>query len=192
MAKELEVLLNSKIMPRLLNLFFQNEEKSFTLKEVSKKLQKTPRTIKKEIEKLLKIKLLSKKKEKKEIRYFLNQSWPFFEQLKSFIVSASPISLGEIKKILERIPRVKILFISGCFLNEKKAPTDILIVGDNVPSLKASGAIRKIEGETGKEIRWTLMSLKEFEYRYQINDRFLRDLLFGKNKIVINKIKWRP
>lgn len=192
MAKELEILFNSKIRPKILNLFFQNPQQNFTLKEVSKKLQQSPRTIKKEIEKLLKIKILSKKKEKKEIRYFLNQNWYLLEQLKSFIVSASPISLGEVKKTLKKIPRVKILFITGCFLDEKKAPSDILVVGDNVPMLKVSRAIRRIESNTGREIRWTVMNLKEFEYRYQINDRFLRDILSQKYKIIINKIKWHP
>lgn len=190
--KELEILFDSKIRPKILNFFFQNLEGRFTLKELSKKLQQSSRTLKREIDKLLKIKIISKKKEKKETYYFVNLKWPYLEQLRSFIVNASPISLGDVKKILDRIPRVKILIISGCFLEDRKAPTDILIVGDNVPMLKISKAIKKIESETGKEIRWTVMNLNEFEYRFQINDRFLKDIFSQKYKIIVNKIKWKP
>lgn len=190
--KELEILFDSKLRPKILNFFFQNPETKLTIKELSKKLQQSPRALKREIDKLLKIKLLSKKQEKKEAHYFLNLKWPYLEQLKSFIISASPISLGETKKILEKIPRVKILIISGCFLDERRAPADLLIVGDNVPMLKISKAVKKIESETGKELRWTVMNQREFEYRFQINDRFLKDIFSQKYKIIVNKIKWKP
>ena len=51
MARELEVLFNSKAMPKILNLFFQNEERGFRVKEVAKRCQIHSKTVKKELEK---------------------------------------------------------------------------------------------------------------------------------------------
>lgn len=190
MAKELEILFDSKARPKVLNLFFQNPETAFSSKEVAKKSQIDSRVARKELERLRKIKLLLRKKQKKHFFYILNPKSPILEELRSLVMSTVPISFREVKKIFARVPRIKLLFVSGFFLEEKRSPVDVLIVGDNISRAKISKAIKNIESHTGKELRWTSMNLKEFNYRFQINDRFLNDILSRKNKIIINKIKW--
>jgi hypothetical protein len=190
MAKELEKLFDSKARPKVLNLFFQNPEAAFKSKEVAKKSQIDSRVARKEMEKMRKIKLLLRKKQKKQFFYSLNPKFPFLEELKSLVMSTAPISFREVKKIFARVPRIKLLFVSGSFVEEKRSPVDVLIVGDNISRSKISKAIKNIESYTGRDLRWTSMNLKEFNYRFHINDRFLNDILSHKNKIIINKIKW--
>ena len=190
MAKELEILFDSKARPKIINLFFQNMETYFTPKEVAKKTQANSRIVKRELEKLRKIKILLRSRQKKQVFYNVNPNFPFLEELKSFITVASPVSFNDVKKSFAKASKVKILFLSGCFLDEQRSPIDVLIVGDNISGSQISRAIKNIESKTGKELRWSSMTLKEFNYRFQINDRFLSDILNHKNKILINKIKW--
>lgn len=189
MAKELETLFNSKARPKILQLFFQNDDYFFTTKDVAKRCQVNRNIAKKEIEKLKKINLLEQKKQKKKKFYILNKKFPFLNELKAMLSSAPIISLREIKKVFEKIPRIKLFLASGVLLQEKKSPIDILVVGDNLPTSKISKAIRKIESNIGKELQWTLMTQKEFEYRFQINDRFLKDILNHRYKKIIEKLK---
>lgn len=190
MAKELETLFDSKARPKILNLFFQNPEEVFSSKDVAKKCQITPTLAKKELEKLQKIRLLLRQKQKKFVLYNLNPKFPFLRELREMITSASPVSFEETKKVFKNIPRLKLMFVSGEFLKESRSPVDILLVGNNIPQSKISKAVQKVESEAGKDLRWASMNLKEFNYRSNINDRFLSDILTHKHKIILNKIKW--
>lgn len=189
MARELEVLFNSKARPKILQLFFQNEEKVFCVRDVSKRCQVSRNIVKRELEKLMKINLLERKKQKKKNFYILNNKFLFFNELKAMILSAPIISLREIKKVFERIPKVKLLLVSGVLLQEKKSPVDILIIGDSLPTSRISKFIKRIESNIGKELQWTIMNQKEFEYRFQINDRFIKDIFSTRHKKIIEKIK---
>jgi len=47
--------------------------------------------------------------------------------------------------------------------------------------------IKKIEQIYGKEIRWCYMTKKEFDYRLQMHDKFLRDIFDFSHKVLIEK-----
>jgi DNA-binding transcriptional regulator YhcF (GntR family) len=189
MSQELEVLFNSKGRPKVLKLFFQNQATLFSVKDVAKKSQITPATAKKELEQLRRIKLLERKKQKRNIFYELNNAFPFLNELKTMVLSAPPISASEIKRMFEKLPRVKLFVMAGKLLREKKSPVDFLIVGDNIPKSKAAQIVRKIESNVGREMEWSLMPTEEYKYRYQINDRFIRDIFGYRHKMLIDRLK---
>lgn len=189
MAKELENLFDSKARPRILNFFFQNPEKDFGAKEISKKCNLNIRIAKKELEKFYKIKLLLRQKQKKQTIYNINSKFPYLLELKTLILSASPVSSKDVEEAFGKIPRIKLLLVSGIFMQENKSSTDVLIAGDNIPRSKVLNAIKKIESSTGREIQWTLMSQEEFNYRYQISDRFIKNIFGHRHKKIIDKLK---
>ncbi|MEK7134977.1 MAG: hypothetical protein AAB735_01015, partial [Patescibacteria group bacterium] len=61
--------------------------------------------------------------------------------------------------------------------------------GDNIKPAKFNNFIKKLEAEIGKEISYALMTTKEFHYRYDMYDRFVRDLLDFKHEKLLNKLK---
>lgn len=189
MSKELENLFESKAKPRILNFFFQNPEKDFDAKEIAKKCNINIRVARKELDKLHKIKILLRRKQKKKTIYNINSKFPYLVELKTLILCASPVSSKDVERAFEKIPRIKLLLISGIFMQDKKPSTDILIAGDNIPRSKVLNAIKKIESNTGKEIQWTLMSQEEFDYRYKINDRFIKNIFNHRHKKIIDKLK---
>jgi hypothetical protein len=188
MAKELEVLFNSKARPKVLKFFFQNEGKVFNSREIAKKIQTPQKIIKSELERLRKINLLARKTQKRKHFYFLNPKFPFLAELRTFILKASPLSLKELNYFLKKSRGSKLVIASGIFLQETKSPTDLLIVGDKIQRSKISKIIKKIESNIGKEIRWSLMTVEEFNYRVKIHDRFLKDIFDHSYKKIIDKL----
>ena len=48
--------------------------------------------------------------------------------------------------------------------------------------------IKTIESEIGREIRYAVFETSEFNYRYSIFDKFLRDILEYPHEKIINKL----
>ena len=83
---------------------------------------------------------------------------------------------------------VKLLVLTGVFTGDETARADLLIVGDKINQRKLNNFIKEVEAEVGKEVNCVVMSAKEFNYRYDMYDRFVRDLLNGKCEILLKKI----
>jgi DNA-binding MarR family transcriptional regulator len=193
--EELEVLFNSKARPRILKLFFQNEEQSFSPKEVAKRCQINLSIIKKELEKLRKINLLQKRTSKEKVKakrnkyfYALNPKFSPLPELRNLILAGPAVSLRELTSLFKKEGGAQLVVISGIFLKEEKSPVDILIVSKRPKKSKIAKVVKKIESQAGKEIRWSLMTIEEFNYRLEINDRFLKDIFDRKYKKIIDKL----
>lgn len=197
--EELEILFSSKIRPRILKLFFQNEKEFFDAKEVAARCQININTVKKELEKLKKINLLQKKTRKEKIKtnagspqskyfYGLNPKFSLFSELRALILAGPVIPLKDITNLFKREAGVQLVIIGGALLKEEKAPVDILIVSKKPKKAKLLKIIKKIESQAGKEIRWAMMTVEEFHYRFEINDRFLKDIFTHSHKKIIDKL----
>ena len=189
MVKQLEILFNSTAMPKILRFFFQNEEDVFSLKEVARRCQLPGKIAKKEVEKLKKINFLSKKVQKKKIFYQLNLKFSFLRELQTLILCVLPISLKELESLFKNKKKIKLVVCSGMFLKEEKSPVDLLIAGSKIKKSEISKIIKKIEGDVGKEIRWSLMEVEEFNYRFKMNDRFLKEIFDHSHKKIIDRFK---
>lgn len=193
--EELEALFSSKARPRILRLFFQNEEQSFNVKEIAKKCQLTQDSVKKELAKLTKINLIQKKSfnkdnnQKKEKNfYILNQKFPLINELRSLLLDTPFFSQKELTSLFKKETGLQLVIITGIFLKENRSLVDLLIVSKKQKNSKILRLIKKIESQVGKEIRWSLMTIDEFNYRFGMNDRFLKDIFDYPHKNIIDKI----
>ncbi|HPL22562.1 MAG TPA: hypothetical protein PKV49_02755, partial [bacterium] len=87
-----------------------------------------------------------------------------------------------------KLGAIELLIITGFFTNDLSAPTDILIISDHFNKTKLNDLIKKIEQGTGRNIRYTLMDKAEFEYRQNMADIFLHQILNSQKEIIINKL----
>lgn len=193
--EELEALFSSKARPRILRLFLQNEEQSFNVKEIAKKCQLTQDSVKKELARLKKINLIQKKSfnkdnnQKKEKNfYILNQKFPLINELRSLLLDTPFFSQKELTSLFKKETGLQLVIITGIFLKENRSPVDLLIVSKKQKNSKILRLIKKIESQVGKEIRWSLMTIDEFNYRFGMNDRFLKDIFDHPHKNIIDKI----
>jgi hypothetical protein len=81
--------------------------------------------------------------------------------------------------------RVELALLSGQFTRDNSAGIDVLIVGD-VNAAKADKFMADLEAAENKELRYTVLPLDNYQYRIQINDRFITGVLEAKKQVIIN------
>jgi len=184
----LEQLFESSVKIQIMKLFFRNSEENFLLKDVTKRLRVNQIKINREIKKLAKAGFLrSKKVSSRKQLFSINSNFDFFNELRGLILKSAPVSKEKILKTVKRLGRIKLVLLSGIFVGNETSQADLLIVGDNINQREINNFIKSLESEAGAEIKCAVMNVEEFNYRYNMYDRFIKDLLSEKNEILINK-----
>lgn len=88
-------------------------------------------------------------------------------------------------KSFRGLGRVELALLSGQFTRDDSAGIDVLIVGD-VNTSKADKFMADLEQAENKELRYTILPLDNYQYRVQINDRFITNVLEAKKQVIIN------
>jgi len=185
----LDVLFDSPIRVRLLKLFLFNPDRNFDGKTITKILNATPVLIKKHLKKLSESRfIISKKISGKQI-FKTDKNFGLYEELRELVTKASPASKEKILEHLRGLGGIKLAVLSGIFLNLDNSHADLLLVGDKIKQSKFDRLLKDLEAEVGREINCALMTVKEFNYRYNMYDRFVRDILDFKHEKLINKLK---
>ncbi|MDD5527487.1 MAG: hypothetical protein PHO56_00735 [Patescibacteria group bacterium] len=126
--------------------------------------------------------------DKQEKKYFrVNRDFPLFEDVKGLIIKSQLLHKDDLSKDLLKAGSIKLLVLTGAFVNDFKAPTDMLIVG-KINKERLLKIIRNLEKDLGREVNFTLLAASEFKYRRDIADIFLYNLLEKEKIIVIDEI----
>ena len=150
--------------------------------------------------KIQKRKIIRRSRKEKVIKkdrvfYALNENFEFFNELKDLVLKSSPAEKDKMVRRILTLGKIKLAIVSGIFLTEYpddlntfSSKTDLFIVGDDIDRRRLSLFLRSLEAEVGKEIRFGVMEKDEFEYRYNMFDRFVRVLLEAPHEKLINKL----
>ncbi|MEK7078050.1 MAG: hypothetical protein AAB911_00600 [Patescibacteria group bacterium] len=123
------------------------------------------------------------------VSYHFNAALPFFNELRNLVLKISPPSFPRLEKSIRKIGRLKLAVATGVFLNLNNSRIDLLLIGDDIDYKKLNNFIKNLEAEMGLELRYVIMGTDEFVYRYNMFDRFTRDVLEAPHKKILNKIK---
>jgi hypothetical protein len=166
------------------------------VREITRKIDEQINSVRRELANLLSIGIISSDTTNNRLYYEVNQAYELYEPLRMmFGLSAS--TTDDTKKTtdtakpthadsLKTLGNVELAIYTGQFTRDIAAEVDILIVGD-INRTRLANYITTIEADEGKELRYTLMDKKEFDYRRQIKDRFITDLLTSKMQILVDK-----
>ncbi|MDO8668839.1 MAG: hypothetical protein Q7K65_00915 [Candidatus Buchananbacteria bacterium] len=195
----IEQLFGSKTRVMLLRLFLNNPEKFYYVRELTRNLDTHINSVRRELDNLQKMGIISfytkedlEREIEKEIKdnkkyYKLNNDFMFISELTSLLNKAHVILDKTLAKRVENLGDVKFFLLSGIFVGREDVPIDMLAVG-TINRNKLRNLARTFEKELGKPINYTIMTRSEFQYRYNITDRFLYDLLGGKNMVIIDSL----
>jgi hypothetical protein len=194
----LEQLFESPVKLKLLKLFLRNPNRHFLLSEVIKKTQSKSGSVRKQLKSLTSIGLLrermiraNKRKQIKGGIYFsINQDFDFYNELSTLILKSSPTSKEKMLKRILKLGRIKLALIAGVFLNTLNSRVDLFLVGDSISAIRLGNFLADMESEVGKEIEYAAMDSKEFDYRYHMFDRFVRDILEKPHEKLVNKMRF--
>ncbi|MDD2753710.1 MAG: hypothetical protein PHT44_03835 [Candidatus Portnoybacteria bacterium] len=194
----LEQLFDSPIKVKLLKLFLRNPDRQFLMQNIIKKTQERRNAVVKHVSGLESIGLLAAKKIKTNrkkgiiggLYYNVNPKFDFYPELQSLVLKSSPTSKVKMLKRLMKIGRIKMALVGGVFLNSDNSRVDLFLVGDDISHKKLMNFLADMEAEVGKEIEYAAMETKEFDYRFHMFDRFVRDILEKPHEKLLNRLKF--
>ena len=197
-------LFGSQTRIKILRLFFLNPLDAFDVATVSSKSKVNLTETRRELALLKKAGVIAEKsffKEtpikrgskkpatKKRVDGFqLKANFPLLVPLKNLIISETPLNRDEIMNRFKSVGKVKLLILSGIFLDESDSRLDLLVVGDNLKKRAIESALKSIEAEVGKELAYSILETPEFLYRVSVYDKFVRDVLDFRHDRLIDKL----
>jgi len=193
---------NSRV--KILKLFLLNTHKKFYVRQLARELKLQINSVRRELDNLEKIGLLgftvskenpeddgsgeqgqSGKQDKKF--FHVNPDFIIFEEIKALMLKSQGLHKDDFIDRLRKSGKIKLLILTGVFVNNKESAVDLLIVG-SLDKDKVMKQIKELEKELGKEINFTIMDVKEFMYRRDMTDVFLYSILEGRKMIAIDEI----
>lgn len=175
MGIPLERLFGSRTRAKLLALFTGGLKRPYFVRELSRLTSERVNSIRREVENLRRIGLLSSHARQGKKYYVVNPRFPLLEELTKLAAKSGKSAEDRLFEGIRKVGTVRIVLLTGFFIQAKRAPTDLLIVGEvREPALRQF--VLGIEEELGREINFTVMSLTEYEYRRNMNDAFLKEV----------------
>ncbi len=180
----LEKLFTSGIRADIMSLLFNSPEEKFYVREISRLVSKNPSGVKKELDKLEHMGLVSSEKEG-NLKYFkVNKNSSLFPELKSLI--AKSLGLPGALKSLLKASEAKKAFIYGDYTADSNAPSlDLFIVSD---SNHLGKNLRDVEKRFGREIHFTVMRETEYKTKKKNGDRKLKKLLNTRKILLLGRL----
>lgn len=208
----IEQLFGSKTRVKLLQLFYSNPNRSFYVREITRKIGEQINSVRRELSNLLNIGIITSDATQNRLYYEVNQDYEHYKPLamifgglKAEVVpapekaakkdgkkAAAPAARKTdvsaehpLAKGFRSLGKVDLALLTGQFTRDETAGIDVLVVG-NVSEAKADKFIADLEKAENKELRYTVLSLENYKYRLTINDRFASNLLAAKKQVIIN------
>lgn len=185
-----EQLFGSKTRVKLLQLFYSNPNRSFYVREITRKIDEQINSVRRELSNLLSIGIISSETNNNRLYYEVDQKYEYYAPLKAIFGDAATESVVESPKTkaqdLKSLGNLDMVIYTGQFTRDESSGIDILFVGD-LNQTQLTKYISELEQKESKELRYTVMTPREFKYRRQVNDRFLTVLLSSKLQVIIDK-----
>ena len=188
-----EQLFGSKTRVKLLQLFYSNPNRSFYVREITRKIDEQINSVRRELANLLSIGIISSETNNNRLYYEVNQEYEYFDPLSTIfgntIISQDkkPTAAEDRESnSIKLIGNVELAIFTGHFTRDDSSGVDILIVGDVNPT-QLTKYVSELEKQENKDLRYTVLSIDDFKYRQEVNDRFVTLVLNSKKQVIADK-----
>ena len=195
----LNQLFGSNARVKILNAFLNNPEEKYYIRQLGRDLGLQVNSVRRELQNLESIGLLLVKsasddahsevvRAMQEKKYYqVNKNFVLFDELHGLFSKTQLLAGQSFISDLRAHGEPKLIMLSGSFVDDPLAKTDLLIVAkvDKEDLLKA---VAKLEENLGQEVRYTVLSEEEFRYRQAISDAFVFNLFKSKHLLLLNEI----
>jgi hypothetical protein len=190
----IEQLFGSKTRVKLLQLFYSNPNRSFYVREITRKIDEQINSVRRELSNLLSIGIITSDNTNNKLYYEVNQKYEYYEPLqlifgggvRKTIKKATVGDAQESSQVgLKAIGHIDLAVYTGQFTRDETAGVDFFIVGEVNPNALQK-FVDDLEVRENKSIRYTVMSLADFQYRQQIRDRFAVSIGRAKKQVLVD------
>lgn len=190
---------------KIMRYFLHHGDAVISLKDIAIKTKSRGTLARKEVALLTSIGFIEKKrtrsvvtvgtgkratsKVKEVVGFSLNNGFPHNEALKDLLFDFQSFDKKELSGRFKQIGRIKLFVLSGVFIGDPKSRVDMLIVGESIKRPKAEKVFESLSAELGRDVVYSLMDVEEFQYRWKMYDKFIRDILDMPHETVIDKLR---
>lgn len=197
----IEQLFGSKTRVKLLQLFYGNPNRSFYVREITRKVEEQINSVRRELANLLSIGIITSDTSNNKVYYEVNQKYEYFSPLSELFGSKTPtkakrgtkattkpevVTAVEEANDLKALGNIEAAALMGQFTRDEVSGVDILVIGE-VNNNAVQKYVSELEEQEGKELRYTVFSLDDFNYRLTIKDRFATNVLLSKKQILVDR-----
>jgi len=167
-------------MDEIIELFFKEPEKEYHVRDIAKRVGKSPTTISKYLKDFEKNGLLKSESKFNHLIFKANEESLRFKLLRKNYNLELLFNSGLIKFLVDEFNFPKAIFLFGSFAkgeNNSKSDIDLLIISP----LKKEVDLKKFEKLIGYEIQLFIYSMKEVEIMKTKNKELLNNFINGVN-----------
>jgi len=171
----------------ILEIFFNDPEKSYYLRELARIIGKQPGVFQKDINNLVEKNILISEKVANSRFFKLNEKHPLYSEFKNIFFKTTGAQ-GQLKEALNKVENIKTAFIFGSFAKKNEdalSDVDLMIIGNPNENLLIPEII-KIENKIGREINYHIFSAEEWETKIKQKDNFIKNILLSEKIFLIN------
>jgi hypothetical protein len=194
----IEQLFGSKTRVKLLQLFYSNPNRSFYVREITRKIDEQINSVRRELSNLLSVGIITSDNTNNKLYYEVNQKYEFYEPFQAIFgggvtkkrstrsKTAPALIESDGAEGLKALGHVELAVYTGQFTRDESTGVDLLIVGE-VNTNAVAKYVSELEAKEGKEIRYAVMKPADFAYRQQIKDRFITQLQKAKKQVLVDE-----
>ena len=189
---------------KMMRLFLFNPEMLFSLGQIIDKAKVSAREAKREVDVLQKAGMIKSKKitqevkvkrrgkildiKKRVVAWNLDPNFEYLLPLQNLLINTRPLRPNEILKRLTNVGKLKMVIVSGVFIQNADSRVDLLIVGDNLKRGSIDRIVKTMEAEIGKELIFASFETADFHYRLGMYDKLIRDILDYPHQMLLDRL----
>jgi hypothetical protein len=184
MKDSLAKLFGDALLVRLMRFFLFHPDGTFPTKALAEKVHAPVSTLSSPLSWLRSAGFVKKKAR----GWSVDPVFPHLPALRELLLGnlLADVSVSE---RLAKAGALKLVVASGIFVaSDEEVRTDLLVVGDRMNEKTVARAVALIEADCGTDIRYVLLSTKEFKYRMDMKDRLTRDVFDFPHRKLVNKV----
>ena len=182
----LDKLFGSKTRAKLLALFFDNPEKSYYVREITRVIEEQINSVRRELNNLSSLGLVKTENYENKVYYSANMKHPFARPMTEIFARSSSAastaegrtSVKQTASVWEEYVRPVANLISGLIVTNRipgQDGLDLLIIGDD-RTHKLTKWAEVVEKRQGVPLNYAIMSRDDYIYRKSVRDKFLGDV----------------
>ena len=174
----LSEILSSKIRADIFRLFFGVSDNELHMREIERRSGYVIGTIQSELRKLLRLDLVSKRKDGNRTYYRANKDHPLFLDIQRLVLKT--VGLVDIlQNKLTKSPEITIAFVFGSIARQEEmagSDIDLLVIG-HLGLREITALLSGLTEKVGREINPHVFSVKEFKKRIARKEHFITQVL---------------
>ncbi len=179
-------ILDSKYGSELLAFLLLAPARSYSGKELSKRLDFPERVLNPVLQEFLDDSIVYQLSRDGAKIYSVNQKHKLLPEIRASLKNL-PAYDDELFSAIAKLGDVKAAFLSGIMTGQENLPVDLLLVG-KVNLSKLDTFLKQCKTMLGIDLNYSIMTPEEFQMRSDTFDRFIKDIFDYPHLVVVDKL----